>query len=79
MKVAEDGWTDKYKIAVGAFAFNPIAGGVRKGEAAFLEAVNKAITDAEAEGVLVASEKTFNMGASDYVAKRAEEAKAKAN
>ncbi|MCT7667744.1 transporter substrate-binding domain-containing protein [Shinella kummerowiae] len=79
MKVAEDGWKDKYKIAVGAFAFNPIAGGVRKGEVAFLEAVNKAITDAEAKGVLVASEKTFNMGASEYVAKRAEEAKAKAN
>ncbi|HEV7247229.1 MAG TPA: transporter substrate-binding domain-containing protein [Shinella sp.] len=79
MKVAEDDWKDKYKIAVGAFAFNPIAGGVRKGEPAFLEAVNKAITDAEAQGVLVESEKTFKMGQSDYVAKRAEGAKAKAN
>ena len=79
MKVAEDGWSDKYKIAVGAFAFNPIAGGVRKGETAFLDAVNKAITDAEAEGALVEAEKTYHMGQSDYVAKRAEEAKAKAN
>jgi polar amino acid transport system substrate-binding protein len=79
MKVAEDGWKDKYKIAVGAFAFNPIAGGVRKNEPAFLEAVNKAIVDAEAAGMLVEAEKTFNMGPSDYVAKRAEAAKAKAN
>jgi polar amino acid transport system substrate-binding protein len=77
MKVAEDGWKDKYRIALETFDYIPIAGGVRKGEAAFLATVNKAIIAAEAANVLTSAEQSFHMGASDYVTKRAAEAAAK--
>jgi polar amino acid transport system substrate-binding protein len=77
MKVAEDGWKDRYKIALETFDYIPIAGGVRKGEPAFLAAVNKAILAAEAAGVLTAAERSFNMGVSEYVTQRAADAAAK--
>lgn len=77
MKVAEDGWKDKYKIALDTFDFIPIAGGVRKGEPGFLEAVNKAILAAEAAGVLTGAERKYNMGVTEYVTKRSVEAAAK--
>jgi polar amino acid transport system substrate-binding protein len=69
-KVTEDGWKDKYKIALDAFEFIPIAGGVRKGEPAFLKAVNTAILKAEAAGLMVSGESKYSLGTSDYVAKR---------
>jgi polar amino acid transport system substrate-binding protein len=75
MKLAEDGWKDKYKIALEAYEYVPIAGGVRKEEPAFLDAVNKAILKAESEDLMVDNEIKYNLGASDYVQKRAEEAK----
>jgi polar amino acid transport system substrate-binding protein len=78
MKIVEDGWKDKYKIALQAYEFVPIAGGVRKNEPAFLEVVNKAIIKAESENLMVDNEVKYNLGASEYVQKRAEEAK-KAN
>ncbi|PTM39512.1 transporter substrate-binding domain-containing protein [Bosea sp. 124] len=76
-KVTEDGWKDKYKIALDAFEFIPIAGGVRKGEPAFLGAVNSAILKAEAAGTMVSGEAKYSLGTSEYVTKRAQDAKAK--
>lgn len=74
MKVAEDGWSDRYKIALDTFDYVPIAGGVRKGEPAFLEAVNNAIIAAEAANVVADGEKNYNLGVSDYVTNRARQA-----
>ena len=74
MKVAEDGWSDKYKIALDTFDYIPIAGGVRKGEPAFLEAVNNAIIAAEAANVVADGEKNYNLGVSEYVTNRAKQA-----
>jgi polar amino acid transport system substrate-binding protein len=77
MKVNEPGWKEKYKIALDTIDYVPIAGGLRKDETAFATAVNKAIIKAEAAGIMVKGEETYNLGKSDYVSKRAEEAKAK--
>ena len=78
MKVTEDGWSDKYKIALPAFEYIPIAGGIRKGEPAFLHAVDEAIIKAEAAGVMANGETKYKLGTSDYVVKREQDAKAKA-
>lgn len=75
MKVTEDGWKDKYKIALPAFEYVPIAGGVRKNEPAFLKAVNSAIVKAEAGGLMTEGEKKYSLGESEYVQKRAADAK----
>jgi polar amino acid transport system substrate-binding protein len=75
MKVTEDGWKDKYKIALQTFDYVPIAGGVRKNEPAFLKAVDAAIIKAEAAGLMVEGEVKYNLGASEYVQKRAADAK----
>jgi polar amino acid transport system substrate-binding protein len=77
MKIQEDGWKDKYKIALDTIDYVPIAGGVRKDEPAFLEAVNNAILKAEASGLMVSGEVKYHLGESEYVKKRAEDAKAK--
>lgn len=74
-KLSEEGWTGKYKIAIGAYEFIPIAGGVRKNEPKFLAEVNKAINKAEADRILVNAEKAYKMGESEHVAKRALAAK----
>lgn len=76
-KIKEPGWTD-YKIVVKPYEFLPMAGGVRKGDSAFLAAVNKAIVKTEGENKLIGWEKEFNMPASDYIVKRAEAARAAA-
>ncbi|MDF2810071.1 MAG: transporter substrate-binding protein [Microvirga sp.] len=76
-KISDDAWKAKYKIALDTFDYIPIAGGARKGEPEFLGAVNKAIKAAEAANVLTSAEKTYDMGSSEYVTKRAVEAKAK--
>lgn len=75
MKVTEDGWKDKYKIALQTFEYVPIAGGVRKNEPAFLKAVDAAIVKAEASGLMVEGEKKYSLGESEYVQKRAADAK----
>lgn len=75
-KIAEPEWAEKYKVALETFNYIPIAGGVRKDEPAFLKAVNEAILSAEASGVLVNAEREFSMGESEYVTKRAADAKA---
>ncbi|MGQ3281062.1 MAG: transporter substrate-binding domain-containing protein, partial [Shinella sp.] len=75
-KIAEPEWAGTYKIALETFNYIPIAGGVRKDEPAFLKAVNEAILSAEATGVLISAEKEFSMGESEYVTKRATDAKA---
>ncbi|MBV8650578.1 MAG: transporter substrate-binding domain-containing protein, partial [Alphaproteobacteria bacterium] len=74
-KIGEEAWAAKYKIALPTFDYIPIAGGVRKNEPAFLAAVNKAILKTEGAGILAAAEKSYGMGESDYVTKRAAEAK----
>lgn len=78
-KLSDPEWGAKYKIALDTFNYIPIAGGVRKNEPRFLEEVNKAILAAEASGLLMNAEKTYNMGSSDYVTKRAADAKAAGN
>lgn len=75
-KLAEPEWGEKYKIALETFDYIPIAGGVRKNEPRFLEAVNNAILAAEASGLLVNAEKAYQMGESEFVAERAAAAKA---
>ncbi|KQR81777.1 ABC transporter substrate-binding protein [Burkholderia sp. Leaf177] len=67
LKVAEPGWKDKDKIALEAYDFVPIVGGVRKNEPAFLAALNASIKKAEAGGVLVNAEKVYKMGTSKFV------------
>lgn len=78
-KLSDPEWGAKYKIALDTFNYIPIAGGVRKNEPRFLEEVNKAILAAEASGLLMNAETTYNMGSSDYVTKRAADAKAAGN
>jgi polar amino acid transport system substrate-binding protein len=75
-KLTDPEWGDKYKIALDTFNYIPIAGGVRKNEPRFLEEVNKAILSAEAAGLLVNAEQAYKMGSTDYVTKRAADAKA---
>ena len=75
MKVTEPGWKEKYKIALQAFEYIPIAGGVRKNEPAFLKAVDTGILRAEASGLVTTGEVKYNLGESEYVQKRAVEAK----
>lgn len=75
MKVTEDGWKDKYKIALQTFDYIPIAGGIRKNEPGFLKALDAAIVKAEASGLMVEGEKKYNLGESEYVQKRAADAK----
>ncbi|MNF05607.1 hypothetical protein D3C80_2053720 [compost metagenome] len=53
-----------------------MGGGIREGDVAFKEVVDKAIHKAEAEGKLIEWEKEFNMPASDYIAERAKAAAA---
>lgn len=76
-KVTEEGWKEKDKIAIDTFDYVPIAGGVRKNEPAFLAALNKAIKDAEAVGVLTNAEKSYNMGVSKFVTEQQAAAKSK--
>ncbi|MDF1608682.1 transporter substrate-binding domain-containing protein [Hoeflea sp. YIM 152468] len=75
LKLAEQGWGEKNKIAVETFDYIPIAGGARKGEERFLQAVNEAIQSAEAANLLVEAEAKYSMGSSAYVNDRAEAAR----
>jgi len=77
-KLKEPDWAI-YKIAVAPYEFQPMAGGVRKDDAEFREAVDKAIGKAEAEGRLIAWETEFGMPHSDYIAARANAPAAKKN
>ncbi len=78
MKLREADWAG-YKIAVQPYEFAPMGGGIREGDVAFKEVVDKAIHKAEAEGKLIEWEKEFNMPASDYIAERAKAAAAANN
>lgn len=75
-KLAEGTWGEKNELPLPAYDYSPIAGGVRKGEPAFLKAVNDAILTAEASGFLLDAEAKYEMGESDYMRERAEKAKA---
>lgn len=75
-KLVDAGWKAKYHIGLPAESFIPLAAGVKKNEAALLDAVNKSIIAAEAAGILSAAESRFDMGSSKFVAEQ--EAKAKA-
>ncbi len=78
LKVQEADWKG-YKVAVPTYEYLPMAGGIREGDKAFQEAVDKAITKAEAEGKMIAWETEFNIPHADYIAERAKAAKAKLN
>lgn len=73
-KLRDPAWNAKYDIVVPTFSFVPLVGGVRKGEPAFMAAVNEAIKKAEASGLLVEAEKRYSMGESEFVAKQKAEA-----
>lgn len=75
-KTEEAEWAD-YKVAVDPYEYIPQAAGIRKGDDAFREAVNKAITKAEAEGKLIEWETTYGMPHAAYIAERAKAAAAK--
>ncbi|MCC9620306.1 transporter substrate-binding domain-containing protein [Thalassospira sp. MA62] len=77
-KVEEADWSD-YKIAVAPYEYLPMAGGLREGDTAFEEAVNKAIVKAEGEGKLIEWETKYGMPHSDYIAERAKAAAAQQN
>ncbi|PMR76531.1 transporter substrate-binding domain-containing protein [Billgrantia endophytica] len=74
-KLGEPGW-EGYKIAVEPYEYLPMAGGVRKGDEAFLDAVNAAIVKAEGEDRLIDWEGEYDMPPSDHIAARAEAARA---
>jgi polar amino acid transport system substrate-binding protein len=74
-KLGEPGWSD-YKIAIKPYEFLPMAGGLRKGDEAFKNAVNAAIVKTEGENKLVEWQSTYHMPPSDYITKRAEAARA---
>lgn len=76
-KLEEPGW-EGYKIAVEPYEYLPMAGGVRKDDEAFLEAVNAAIVKAEGENRLIDWEGEYDMPSSDHIAERAEAARAAA-
>jgi polar amino acid transport system substrate-binding protein len=78
LKVQEADWSG-YKVAVPTYEFLPMAGGIREGDKAFQEAVDKAITKAEAEGKMIGWETEFNIPHAEYIADRAKAAKAKLN
>ncbi|MGQ4274697.1 transporter substrate-binding domain-containing protein [Terrihabitans sp. B22-R8] len=75
-KPNEEGWKD-YSIVAEPYENVPQPGGARKNDAAFLEAVNKALIEAEAEGVLIALQEKYDIAPSEYLTKRAEAAKKK--
>ncbi len=77
MKLREADWSG-YKIAAKPYEFAPMGGGLREGDTAFKEVVDKAIHKAEGEGKLIEWEKEFHMPASDYIAERAKAAAAAA-
>lgn len=77
-KIEEAEWTG-YKVAVPPYEYIPQAGGIRKDDTAFREAVDKAITKAEGEGKLIAWETEFGMPHSQHIADRAKAAAAKKN
>jgi polar amino acid transport system substrate-binding protein len=77
-KLKEADWVG-YKVAIAPYEFLPMAGGIRKGDTEFREAVDKAIEKAEAEGKLIEWETQFDMPHSDYIAERAKAAAAKKN
>ncbi|WLS79656.1 transporter substrate-binding domain-containing protein [Erwinia pyri] len=74
-KLGEPGWSG-YKIAITPYEYQPMAGGLRKGDDAFKKAVNAAIVKTEGENKLVEWQTTYHMPPSDYIAKRAEAARA---
>lgn len=78
LKVQEADWSG-YKVAVPTYEYLPMAGGIREGDKAFQEAVDKAITKAEAEGKMIEWETEFHIPHAEYIAERAKAAKAKLN
>jgi len=77
MKINEPGWKNRYDVTIDALEMIPIAGGVRKGEPRFLEAINQAILQSEADDVLTEAERRHTMGQTRYVRDRARAAKEK--
>lgn len=73
-KKTEDAEWKDYKVVVEPYEYIPQAGGIRKDDAAFLAAVNKAILKAEAEGKLIEWETTYGMPHAQYIADRAKAA-----
>lgn len=78
LKVQEADWSG-YKVAVPTYEYLPMAGGIREGDKSFQEAVDKAITKAEAEGKMIGWETEFKIPPAEYIAERAKAAKAKLN
>ncbi len=61
LKLQDDGWKGAYAVVGEPYERSGQAIGVRKDDKALLDAVNKAVLQAEADGKLVAWEKQYNM------------------
>lgn len=76
-KLLEPGWSEKYEMTLPAESFIGLAAGVRKNEPALLDAVNKAILQAEAAGLVTASAEKYNLSGGKFLADQQASAKQK--
>ncbi len=77
-RVTEKSNDSRYRMALPAESFIPLAAGVRKNEPALLEAVNKAVVKAEAAGLLTGSAAKYNMAKSQFLEEQQVKSKAQA-
>lgn len=74
-KLSDPEWSG-YKVAVQPYELVLAAGGVRKGEKAFLDAVNAAIIKAEGDDKVIDWQKSYKLTPNEYTLERAKKAKA---
>lgn len=76
-KLLAPDWKGKYALTLPAESFIGLAAGVRKNEPALLDAVNKAILQAEAAGLVSASAEKYNLSGAKFLADQQASAKTK--
>lgn len=74
-KLLEPEWSQDWHQALPVILVQSWGMGVRKGDTAFLKAVNNAIVKMEAEGYIVKGEEKWKIPSTEYVKKRMEKAK----
>ena len=74
-KLSDPDWAG-YKIAVQPYEMVLAAGGVRKGEKPFMDAVNAAILKAEGDDKVIEWQKSYKLTPNEYTLERAKKAKA---
>ena len=73
-KPKDAGW-EGFKIVAEPYESIPQPGGARKDDKAFLDAVNKALIQAEADGFIISLQEKYDIAPSEYLTKRSEAAK----